>query len=258
MLMAKNVHDEAQPYLPTRRWVDGSIADDLPAKRLSRLYSTNHFIVSMVNPIAAPFLNNEGKRNKLGAALGSLGVGVGRELLNFYRGIAQKQGDNWPKFNLLLNSIHSLMDQEYSGDINIVPTFGWYSPAKILSHLSEKELLALTDGGQHSTFPHIESIRVCTKISRTMEEILQRFEYGDLRPTEAEYRRPRSSRRRPQPTRSDREALRERSAEVPQRKSTPRKSPAKKKPAASSKAGTEKGAGAKSASREKSRGRKAA
>jgi predicted acylesterase/phospholipase RssA len=31
MLMARNVHGEAQPYLPTRRWVDGSIADDLPA-----------------------------------------------------------------------------------------------------------------------------------------------------------------------------------------------------------------------------------
>ena len=26
-LMAKNVHGEAQPYLPTRRWVDGSIAE---------------------------------------------------------------------------------------------------------------------------------------------------------------------------------------------------------------------------------------
>lgn len=224
MLMARNVHGEAQPYLPTRKWVDGSIADDLPAKRLSRLYSTNHYIVSMVNPIATPFLNRDGKRSKLASALGSLGIGVGRELLNFYRGVAQRQGDNWPRFNLLLNGIHSLMDQEYSGDINIIPSFRWYNPAKILSHLSEKELVALVEGGEHSTFPRVESIRVCTKISRTMEDILQRFEYGDLRPTESEYRRPRSSRRRPQPTRSDREALRERGAEVPQRKRSRAKS----------------------------------
>jgi TAG lipase / steryl ester hydrolase / phospholipase A2 / LPA acyltransferase len=41
MLMAKNQHGERQPYLPTRKWVDGSIADDLPAKRLQRLYRTN-------------------------------------------------------------------------------------------------------------------------------------------------------------------------------------------------------------------------
>jgi len=208
MLMAKNVHGEAQPYLPTRKWVDGSIADDLPAKRLSRLYSTNHYIVSMVNPIATPFLRGNRKTSGLTAALGSLGVGIGREVLNFYRGLAQKKGDNWPRFNLLMNGIHSLLDQEYSGDINIVPSFRWYNPAKILSHLSEQELVALMQGGAHSCFPNIETIRICTKISRTMEEILHRFEYGDLRPNPEEYRRPRASRRRPPPTQADREAQR--------------------------------------------------
>ncbi len=208
MLMAKNAHGEAQPYLPTRKWVDGSIADDLPAKRLSRLYSTNHYIVSMVNPIATPFLRGNRKTSGLTAALGSLGVGVGREVLNFYRGMVQKKGDNWPRFNLLMNGIHSLLDQEYSGDINIVPSFRWYNPAKILSHLSEKELVALMQGGAHSCFPNVETIRICTKISRTMEEILHRFEYGDLRPDPEEYRRPRASRRRPPPTQADREGQR--------------------------------------------------
>ncbi|WOJ96160.1 DUF3336 domain-containing protein [Congregibacter brevis] len=208
-LMARNVHGEAQPYLPTRRWVDGSIADDLPAKRLSRLYSTNHYIVSMVNPIATPFLNGGKERSQLTRALGSLGVGMGREMLNFYRGVAQRQGDNWPRFNLLLNGVHALMDQEYSGDINIVPSFRWYNPGKILAHLSEKELMELMEAGERSAFPSVESIRTCTKISRTMEDILHRFEYGDLRPQGDEYQRPRASRRRPAPTRSDREAMRE-------------------------------------------------
>jgi NTE family protein len=162
----------------------------------------------MVNPIATPFLSNDKERGRLSAALGSLGIGVGREVLNFYRGIAQKKGDNWPRFNMLLNGIHALMDQEYSGDINIVPSFGWYNPAKILSHLSEKELVDLMEGGEHSAYPAIESMRLCTKISRTMEEILHRFEYGDLKPDAADYHRPRASRRRPPPTRADREAMR--------------------------------------------------
>jgi TAG lipase/steryl ester hydrolase/phospholipase A2/LPA acyltransferase len=208
-LMGKNQHGEPQPYLPTRKWVDGSIADDLPAKRLQRLYSTNHFIVSMVNPIAIPFLKKDGERSALNSALGTLGIGIGRELLNFYRGMVQKRHENWPRFNLLMSSIHALMDQEYSGDINIVPHFRWYNPAKLLSHLSEKDLIALMEGGERSTYPAVEAIRICTKISRTMEEILNRFERGDLRPDESEYHRPRSSRRRPQPTRADREAMRE-------------------------------------------------
>ncbi|MAL93665.1 MAG: patatin [Haliea sp.] len=212
MLMARNVHDEPQPYLPTRRWVDGSVADDLPAKRLSRLYSTNHYIVSMVNPVATPFLHGNRDSSPVAAALGTLGVGIGREVLNFYRGIVQKKGENWPRFNLLMNGIHSLLDQEYSGDINIVPSFRWYNPTRLLSHLTEKELVDLMEGGAHSCYPNVEAIRICTRISRTMEELLQRFEYGDLRPSAEEFYRPRSSRRRPTPTRTDREALREHQA----------------------------------------------
>jgi NTE family protein len=156
----------------------------------------------MVNPIAIPFLKKEGSRSALGSALGSLGIGMGRELLNFYRGIVQRQGDNWPRFNMLMNSVHTLLDQEYSGDINIVPSFRWYNPAKLLSHLSEKDLIELMEGGEHSTYPSVEPIRICTKISRTMEEILTRFETGDLRPDPTEVHRPRSSRRRPPPTRA--------------------------------------------------------
>jgi len=249
MLMAKNVHGEAQPYLPTRKWVDGSIADDLPAKRLQRLYSTNHYIVSMVNPIAIPFIRKEGERSAMGRALGSLGIGMGRELLNFYRGMVQKQGDNWPRFNMMMNSIHALMDQDYSGDINIIPSFSWYNPAKILSHLSEKDLLDLMEGGEHSAYPNVEAIRLCTKISRTMEEILHRFEQGDLRPDASEYHRPRASRRRPPPTRADREAMREHRVHADK---TPKAKPAqavkKKKPATRKKAATRARAKAKTPS----------
>ena len=229
MLMAKNQHGEAQPYLPNLKWVDGSIADDLPAKRLQRLYSTNHFIVSMVNPIAIPFLNKNGERSALGAALGTMGIGVSREILNFYRGIVQKRGDSWPRVNMLVSSMHGLIDQEYSGDINIVPNFSWYNPAKLLSHLSEEDLVELMEGGENSAYPTVEAIRICTRISRTMEEILNRFEQGDLRPDAAEYHRPRSSRRRPSPTGADREPLREQRQHSDSKKVATKKKPAARK-----------------------------
>ncbi len=234
-LMAKNLHGEAQEYLPTRKWVDGSIADDLPAKRLSRLYSTNHYIVSMVNPIATPFLDADHDRSALSRALGGLGIGIGREVLNFYRGMVQKDGDNWPRFNMLMNTVHALMDQDYSGDINIVPSFRWYNPAKLLSHLSEKDLISLMEGGEHSAYPQIEQIRLCTRISRTMEEILNRFETGDLRLQAQDVKRPRSSRRRPPPTRADRSAKREaragEDAPTPVKAKKPKAPARKKKPA---------------------------
>lgn len=207
MLMAKNVHGEPQPYLPGRRWVDGSVADDLPAKRLSRLFSTNHYIVSMVNPIATAFIAKDEDRNPMRKAVGTLGVGVGREMLNFYRGIAQKRGDNWPRFNMMLHGMHALMDQEYTGDINIIPSFRMANPMRLLSHLDEEELLKIIGFGERACFEKVEAIRRCTMISRTLEEILYRFEYGDLRPDPRKYRRPRSSRRRPPPTAAQLEQL---------------------------------------------------
>lgn len=207
MLMAKNVHGEPQPYLPGRRWIDGSVADDLPAKRLSRLFGTNHYIVSMVNPIATAFLAKDEKKSVLRSAAGSLGVGVGREVLNFYRGIAQKYGDNWPRFNMALHGLHALMDQEYSGDINIVPSFRIANPLRLLSHLDESELLEIIQYGERACFEKVESIRRCTMISRTLEDILYRFEYGDLRPDPKKIHRPRSSRRRPPPTKAQLERL---------------------------------------------------
>lgn len=207
MLMAKNVHGDPQPYLPGRRWVDGSVADDLPAKRLSRLFGTNHYIVSMVNPIATAFLAKDEEKSALRSAVGSLGVGVGREMLNFYRGVAQKRGDNWPRFNMALHGLHALIDQEYSGDINIVPSLRMANPLRLLSHLDESELLEIIQHGERACYEKVEAIRRCTMISRTLEEILYRFEYGDLRPDSKKFRRPRSSRRRPPPTASQMEQL---------------------------------------------------
>jgi predicted acylesterase/phospholipase RssA len=189
ILSAKNVHGDAQPYLPSRKWVDGSISDDLPAKRLGRLYSTNHSIVSMVNPIALPFLANGRARSGLLAGIGKVGVELAREALNLYRTQVQHYSD-WPRLNMLVNSIHGLLDQDYHGDINIVPGFTWYNPAKILSHLSEDELMALMREGERSAWPQLAAIDNCTKISRTLDGILERFESGDLKPVRAARRRP--------------------------------------------------------------------
>ena len=207
MLKAKNERGEAQPYLPARRWVDGSVADDLPAKRLSRLFSTNHYIVSMVNPIARAFLPRDDRARPLRQAATSLGMGIGREMLNFYRGVAKKYGDNWPKFNMMMHGVHALLDQEYSGDINIVPRFRMQNPLNLISQPSEEELRLLVKEGERATYSRIESVRRCTQISRTLEEILHRFEYGDLRPAPGTYRRPKSSRRRPPPTSAQLKAL---------------------------------------------------
>ena len=55
-LQALDSRGERKEYLPSRKWVDGSVSDDLPAKRLSRLYGVNHYVVSQTNPHVIPFV----------------------------------------------------------------------------------------------------------------------------------------------------------------------------------------------------------
>jgi len=52
-LEAKSETGETIPYLPSRKWIDGSVVGDLPAKRLARLYGVNHFIVSQYGLLIA-------------------------------------------------------------------------------------------------------------------------------------------------------------------------------------------------------------
>ena len=64
-LAAKNDQGERQAYMASRKWVDGSLSDDLPAKRLSRIYGVNHFIVSQVTPHIFPFVSDSRRESGL-------------------------------------------------------------------------------------------------------------------------------------------------------------------------------------------------
>ena len=203
ILSAKNVYGDSQPYLPSRRWVDGSISDDLPAKRLGRLYSTNHYIVSMVNPVVLPFLRSgNSTRGRILGAAGKVGIELTRELLNSYRQQVQRYGSDYPRFSWLVNGVHSLIDQEYRGDINIVPAVRFYNPMKVLSHITEDEMLALMKAGEAASWPELRAIDNCTKISRVLDDILERFERGDLKPIRAARRRPKRPTKTPRKTRA--------------------------------------------------------
>ena len=48
------------PYDPSRariKYVDGSVASDLPMQRIAELFNVNTFIVSQVNPHVCPFVS---------------------------------------------------------------------------------------------------------------------------------------------------------------------------------------------------------
>lgn len=174
-LEAKNIHGESQPYLPTRKWVDGSVSDDLPAKRLARLYGVNHYIGSLINPIVMFAHDQSTEGSKFGDAARKLShksVSMWAEGVNT---LTRKYGQNWPRVNLAASMVHSIFKQEYDADIAIFPDFKRFRMHKLISQLNAEELIILVQQGERATWQRIDMIRTCSKISATLEEILASF-----------------------------------------------------------------------------------
>jgi len=181
-LAARNDQGKRQPYLPARKWVDGSLSDDLPAKRLARLYGVNHFIVSQVNPHVFPFLTNtEGEKKSILSTMRLATEATAREWLNASASLLEKPLSLSPVMNRLTNLGLGIINQDYIGDINIIPEKAFLNPLKWLANRPIEEIVQLIQMGEKATWPKIEQIRVQTKISRRLGNILGDIDRDILR-----------------------------------------------------------------------------
>ncbi len=171
-LAAKNDRGKRQAYLPARKWVDGSLSDDLPAKRLARVYGVNHFIVSQVNPHVFPFVTDtEGEKSVLSTLKHTAKVTT-REWINAGASLLEKPLSLSPAVSRLTNVALGIINQDYVGDINILPDRRFFNPLKWLAHRSVEEVIELIALGEKATWPKIEQIRLQTEISRALDQIL--------------------------------------------------------------------------------------
>lgn len=176
-LAAKNFKNQRVPYLPTRKWVDGSLSDDLPMKRLSRLYGVNHFIVSQTNPMVLPFISAEkAESGGLLTTIGNTGIKTLKDWGLAAGYLLQKPLKNDSYLSKVINGYISVVSQTYTGDINILPSSRFLNPTKIIAARSDKEVFDLIREGERSTWPHMEKIRIQTHISRTLVRINQELE----------------------------------------------------------------------------------
>jgi TAG lipase/steryl ester hydrolase/phospholipase A2/LPA acyltransferase len=174
-LEALDSHGERMSYLPTRKWVDGSVSDDLPAKRLARLYGVNHYVVSQTNPHVIPFVTDgHRKQNTLGL-LTEAGRRTAREWFNTVTLIADRADRNNGAITRATSLMRSIVNQDYVGDINILPDYKFQNPVNLLSFPGEKQMYRLIESGERCTWPKLEMIRQQTLISRTLDAILVQY-----------------------------------------------------------------------------------
>ena len=176
MLMARDEDGNRVPYQPDRRWVDGSVTHDIPTKRLERLYGVNHHIVSQANPIALPFATDTRKQMAPIEAIQHASMATFKAWLNANMVIFQKPLELIPPLNSLANMARSVINQEYTGDINIIRPPKFWSPTKILSDLAQDDIDELIDTGQRTAWPKVEMVRTQTAISRALDAILAKID----------------------------------------------------------------------------------
>jgi TAG lipase/steryl ester hydrolase/phospholipase A2/LPA acyltransferase len=171
-LQALDSHGDRKNYLPSRKWVDGSVSDDLPAKRLARLYGVNHYVVSQTNPHVIPFVSDGHRKQNAMGILTEAGRRSTREWFNALTIIAGKADKRSGVLTQGTSLLRSIINQDYVGDINILPDYKFFNPLKLLTFPGEKQMRRLIDSGERCTWPKLEMIRLQTRISRKLDEIM--------------------------------------------------------------------------------------
>ena len=157
--------------------MDGSVSDDMPAKRLARLYGVNHYIVSQTNPYVLPFVR-DAQRSK--TTFGILQHATRRSTREWFNA-SMLILDKWDKRDGFVTRASSLarsvVNQEYMGDINIFPQNRLFNPLNLLGFPPPKSIQRMIDNGERSAWPKLEMIRQQTRIGRKLQSIL-----GELEP----------------------------------------------------------------------------
>ena len=174
-LAAKNRSGERKPYIASRKWVDGSVTHDLPARRLTRLYGVNHFISSQANPAVLWALQDPNSTSLISQLTGVYQSAV-RDWSKALYPFTMNMVRNIYPANIMTRMWFGLLTQEYTADINILPSQRWFNPTKLLAVLTPQETLSLIKAGEEATWPKIEMIRNCTAVSRQIDKTLKNLE----------------------------------------------------------------------------------
>ena len=170
VLEQRGISGEIEPYVPSERWVDGSLYGDLPKLRLARLHNVNHFIVSQTNPHVVPFVGAHGRRGVWPTVAG-IATSAVRTQGAWAAELAQqatrrKRGP----VGQLADQAQALIAQDYHGDIDIHPRFRAELLTKVAVNPSLDDLKTFIAEGERATWPRLGIVRDQTLIGRTFRD----------------------------------------------------------------------------------------
>jgi len=174
MLMTRDENGQRVPYLPTLRWIDGSLKSDLPFLRLRRLHNVNHFVVSQTNPHIVPFLPEHPEAaDSLRAAARRYAYGTVQHQASQLVGIARAVLP-FARVRKPLEAAHGILEQDYRGHVTIQPHLGAWSYVKLMTNPAPDTVRRFVLEGERATWPKLAMIRNQTCISAKLDECLRR------------------------------------------------------------------------------------
>lgn len=166
VLLARGPDGTSVPYVPSERWVDGSIYGDLPKLRLARLHNVNHFIVSQTNPHVVPFVGRQGQRG-VAPAVAGVATATARTQSAYAADIARRVAPAWSgPIRQAADRAYALVTQDYRGDIDIHPRFRPDLLRKIVSNPTREDLAVFIREGERATWPKLPMIEDQTRLGR--------------------------------------------------------------------------------------------
>lgn len=162
------------PYVPSERWVDGSLYEDLPKLRLARLHNVNHFIVSQTNPHVAPFARTQTSHG-LAPKVAGLATSAARTQGVYAADLARRAAVGTGPLRQFADRAYALASQDYGGDIDIYPAFHLGLLRKVVSNPTPADLAAFIRAGERATWPLLAMITDQTRIGRAFERGIAMF-----------------------------------------------------------------------------------
>ncbi|MCR9090242.1 DUF3336 domain-containing protein [Algiphilus sp.] len=168
MLQARDFNGDIEPYMPSKRWVDGTLSSDLPMLRLARLHNVNHYIVSQTNPHVVPFLHDRQQERGIGPWVRELVGSSGKNALKVTR-------KHFATGSAVLAQAYGVVRQRYSGDVTLYPKHSPRQLMRMLANPTADEIDAYIREGERNTWPKIARIDTQTRISRALENATARL-----------------------------------------------------------------------------------
>jgi hypothetical protein len=186
---------------------------DLPINRLKELFNVNYMIVSQTNPHAIPFIQTE-QRPTLHLEASTNRAGVLRKTLRRLTSVVSYllcsemmlRCHQLVSLGLAPSIISLLLNQQYVGDVTIVPPLTLEGYSQIISNPSIEALQRFVRVAERRTWPNLEHIRLQCQLEQVLDDcvkhlslrVQRRLNRNPLHDTSARaVRSARSSRRTP-------------------------------------------------------------